>query len=83
MARPLRATLPDPAVVIAATAELGRSEFDHLRQRARTARDVQEIENLMAGRAMLHSIGHDQEELDLWSKKQESAGGGSAVLSQA
>ncbi|WP_177198533.1 nuclear transport factor 2 family protein [Novosphingobium sp. CF614] len=75
----LRVTLPCLALALAviagtasaATVELGQSELDHLRREAHTARDVQEIQNLMARRAMLHSIGHNEEELELWSKKRE------------
>lgn len=35
------------------------------------ARDAQEIQNLMSRRAMYHSIGHNEQELELWSKKRE------------
>lgn len=42
-----------------------------LKQQAQTARDVQEIQNVMSRRAFLHSIGHNEEELELWSSKQE------------
>lgn len=42
-----------------------------LRYQAQSARDVQDIQNLMSRRAMLHSIGHNEEELELWSRKRE------------
>jgi len=47
------------------------AEVEQLRHLAQTARDVQEIQNLMSRRAMLHSIGHNEEELELWSKHQQ------------
>lgn len=55
----------------ARAASIGSSELAQLRQDARIARDVQEIQNLMSRRAMLHSIGHNEEELELWSKKRQ------------
>ncbi|MFO1468434.1 MAG: nuclear transport factor 2 family protein [Steroidobacteraceae bacterium] len=55
----------------ARTVSIDQSELRRLRTDARTARDVQEIQNLMSRRAMLHSIGHNEEELDLWSRTQE------------
>lgn len=45
------------------------SELAQLRHAAQTARDVQEIQNLMSRRAMYHSIGHNEDELALWSQK--------------
>ncbi len=44
------------------------AEIGQLRHLAQSARDVQEIQNLMSRRAMLHSIGHNEEELALWSR---------------
>lgn len=63
----LAATQAAPAFAAGAS----NAELAQLRAQAQTARDVQEIQNLMSRRAMLHSIGHNEEELELWSKKQE------------
>ena len=45
------------------------SILSQLSHDAQTARDVQEIQNLMSRRAMYHSIGHNEDELALWSQK--------------
>ena len=59
------------ATTLAPAATIPAAQLDELRREARTARDVQEIQNLMSRRAMLHSIGHNEEELGLWSRKGE------------
>lgn len=61
-----------PAVATAARRiSVSERELTQLRIEARTARDVQEVQNLMSRRAMYHSIGHNEQELELWSKHQE------------
>jgi hypothetical protein len=40
-----------------------------LQHEVQRARDIEEIQNVMARRAFYHSIGHNEEELALWAKK--------------
>jgi len=52
-------------------ASVSPEEIEQLRTQARRAQDVGEIQNLMSRRAMYHSIGQNERELELWSKDQE------------
>lgn len=67
---PLAAALLAGAVH-AQSVSVPATELAQLQRDARTARDVQQIQNVMSRRAMLHSIGHNEEELELWSRKGE------------
>lgn len=56
---------------VAASVVVPAAEFAQLKADARRARDTQEIQNVMSRRAMLHSIGHNEEELALWSHRSD------------
>lgn len=48
-----------------------KPDLESIAREVSKARNVQEIQNLMARRMYYHSIGHNEQELALWSKKQE------------
>jgi len=47
------------------------AEIGQLRHLAQIACDAQEIQTLMSRRAMLHLVGHNEEELELWPRHQQ------------
>jgi hypothetical protein len=51
------------------TATSSGPTLESLQHEVQRARDIQEIQNVMARRAFYHSIGHNEQELDLWAKK--------------
>lgn len=59
------------AVEQAQAQQVSHAEIEQLRRDAQAARDVQAIQNLMSRRAMYHSIGQNERELELWADRDD------------